>query len=82
MRKRKKKNEMAGIVIGPAIVFFALAALWKNETRYDYYKAARSSAEISVFDDATDQQIISYTGAMDKSLSLNDKYIQSLLWGT
>lgn len=76
MARRKKKNEWAGIIVGPLLVIAALSALWKNETRYDYYRAARNATEISALAEAEDQQIISYTGPMDKSLMLNGKYIK------
>ena len=53
MGRRKEKNGIIGVVAGPIIAFLALAALWKNETRFDYYHAARNSIEINALDDAT-----------------------------
>lgn len=76
-RRRKKDDTLGGIVIGPALVFLALAALWKNEVRYDYYRAASRSTEIHALRDAAEDQVISYTGAMDNRLTLNGKYIES-----
>ena len=77
MGRRKEKNGIIGVVAGPIIAFLALTALWKNETRFDYYHAARNSIEINALDDATEAQVISYTGAMDQELELEGKYIES-----
>ena len=77
MGRRKEKNGIIGVVAGPIIAFLALAALWKNETRFDYYHAARNSTEINALGDATEAQVISYTGAMDQELELEGKYIES-----
>jgi len=77
MGRRKEKNGIIGVVAGPIIAFLALTALWKNETRFDYYHAARNSTEINALDDANEAQVISYTGAMDQGLELEGKYIES-----
>lgn len=77
MRRRREKNGIVGVVAGPIIVFLALAALWKNEVRYDYYHAARNSMEVNALGDANEAQVISYTGGMDQGLELNGKYIDS-----
>lgn len=77
MTQRNKKDKLGGIIFGAGLVVLALGALWKNETRYDYYRAASKTTEITAVDDATEQQLISYTGSVDKGLTLEGEYIES-----
>lgn len=73
----RKKNRWAGIVFGPVLVFFALSALWKNETRFDYHRAAARTLEISTIDQASPGDLVSFTGPMDRSLTLSGEYVDS-----
>lgn len=75
MASRKKKNEAGGLIIGPALVIIALVALWKNETRFDYHKAAAKTEPAFSLDAVGEGSNFSYTGGMDGSLTLPGKYI-------
>lgn len=77
MASRKKKNRAAGIIIGPILVIAALSALWKNETRFDYHKAATKTLAAPSIAGMEDGRNHSYTGAMDPSLTLPGAYIAS-----
>lgn len=76
MANNKNKSGWAGILFGPAVVFFALSALWKNETRFDFYKAASQTEEISTAAEAKNGELISLTGEMPPDLSINGQYVE------
>lgn len=73
----KKKSRWAGIFIGPVIVFLALTAIWKNETRFDYHRAAAATAVIDSTSQATSGQLLSLTGSMDQGMTMPGQYVES-----
>ncbi|MEM7697335.1 MAG: TMEM43 family protein [Verrucomicrobiota bacterium] len=78
MASKKKNSKLAGILIGPVLVGAAVIGLWKNETRFDYHKAATRTTPVTALDDFRDTgESISYTGEMDQSLSFAGKYIET-----
>jgi len=72
-----KKNRWTGILIGPALTLFALAAIWKNENRFDFYRASAETKEIASFHDEVADEAISFTGPMDPSLTMAGEYVES-----
>ena len=75
---KNKRNSWMGIFFGPAVTFFALVALWKNETRFNFYAAAERTTPVQNIDDASDGQLLSFTGPMDRSLSMPGDYVEKL----
>ena len=77
MGARKKNNPLVGILVGPVLGFFAVTALWHNEGRFDYYKAARATTPIG--DDGSYEEgvTVSLTGAMDQALTQDGDYVRS-----
>jgi uncharacterized membrane protein YebE (DUF533 family) len=73
---RRKKNGLAGIVIGPVMIIVALVAIWKNETRYDFYREAAGTTAIQTLDAAASDQLISHSGSMDTSAQIPGKYLE------
>ena len=55
----------------------AIGTLWKNEHRFDYYKAAAKTAPVELTSDLTPDVLFSYTGHMDQSLTLEGFYVDS-----
>ena len=45
---KKNRNSWVGVLIGLAIAFFAIVALWKNETRFNFYAAANNTPTVPV----------------------------------
>ena len=79
MARNKGKNGWSGVLLGPAIVFFALAALWKNETRFDFYKAASNAKEINSLSEANSGDLISATGKLDPNLAIQGEYVEGFV---
>jgi hypothetical protein len=77
MASRKKKNQAGGFIIGPILVIAALSALWKNETRFDYHKAAKKTEHAASLNGLETGENFSYTGEMDGELTLPGKYIDT-----
>lgn len=77
MANRKKNNPLVGILLGPALGFVALAALWHNEGRFDYYKAARATTPIAADGSYQGGETVSITGPMDQDLTLPGNYVRS-----
>lgn len=71
-----EKGKWVGVFLGPALIAVATCALWKNEGRYDYAKAAAATEELVVLSDATQDELVSYTDEMDRDLTLPGDYIQ------
>ncbi|WP_193212857.1 TMEM43 family protein [Luteolibacter marinus] len=71
-RKKKKGN---GILFGLAMIGLSIGALWKNEHRYDYYKAARDTEPVESVDRLARDTLFSHSGAMDQGLTLEGVYV-------
>jgi hypothetical protein len=76
-KSRKKKNGPIGVLLGLVIAFLALAALWKNETRFDYHRAAMETQVIASCEDDARGSSISLTGKMDQMLEMKGEYVES-----
>jgi len=74
----RNRNSWMGVLIGPAITFLALAVLWKNETRFNFYAAANKTTAVQNPDDAADGQQLSVTGEMDRELTMTGDYVERL----
>jgi len=77
MASSKSKNKAGGFVVGPILVVLSLGALWKNETRFDYHKAAKKTGHVATLEQAVEGQNFSYSGEMDTSRTLSGKYIET-----
>ncbi|MFK7851835.1 MAG: TMEM43 family protein [Akkermansiaceae bacterium] len=73
-RKKKKGN---GIIFGLVLMGISIGAIWKNEHRFDYYKAAKATVAVEAVDALNPGALFSYTGEMDQDLTLKGEYVQS-----
>ncbi|MEC9094612.1 MAG: TMEM43 family protein [Planctomycetota bacterium] len=73
---RKQKSKAGGIVMGITLVVLSMVALWKNETRYNYFRSAQSTVPLESLADALPGQLFSYTGKPDAQLTLKGHYAQ------
>lgn len=74
---RKRKSKLGGLVIGPGMIFVSVLVLWKNEGRFDYYKAAKATQTIASPDAAPSGTLISYTGSMSSLLTIPGGYVDA-----
>ncbi len=74
---KRRRSRLVGIIIGPVITCLALMAIWKNETRFDFSRAAARTQPIRTPEDAAEEQRISHTGPMDGGLTIDGQYVQS-----
>ena len=59
---RKRRN--LDLLVGPGLVCSGLLALWENEERFDYHRAAeKSSATVSPLE-PTEKETASFTGTL------------------
>ncbi len=79
MAKVRVKKKGNGFVFGVLLIGASLSGLWKNETRFDYHKAALKAQPVKAVDDLAYDQIISYTGAMDQSFTMQGKYVKQFV---
>ncbi|MEM1441383.1 MAG: TMEM43 family protein [Verrucomicrobiota bacterium] len=77
MASSKKKSKIGGVIVGPIFVFLGLSALWKNETRFDYHKAAAKTTPAASLATMENGGNYSYTGRMNEELTLPGKYIKT-----
>lgn len=76
---RKNKNNAAGVVIGPILVLLAMATLWKNETRFDYHRAASRTRPTLLEEAPASNATFSYTGSMKPDLEIRGDYVETFL---
>ena len=76
-QRKKKQNPFAAILMGPAIGFVAVMALWHNEGRFDYYKAAKATTPIEAMGLDGEGRTVSITGWMDQDLTFAGDYVES-----
>ncbi len=69
----------SSVVTGPVIIVVGLLALWKNEGRFDYARAARNTAPMNVPAPIFNNKVISYTGTMETDLKISGEYVESLI---
>ena len=77
MSNNKKKGNP--IVMGVMMLGGAIAALWQNEFRFDYHKAASETVFVEHISSLEDNAIFSHTGDMDQSLTLKGEYAQEFI---
>jgi hypothetical protein len=76
---RDRKNKIGGVVFGVGLIAFSMTALWKNETRYNYYRSARTTTPIDSIGTAASGTLFSYTGNPDQNLTIEGDYIQQFV---
>jgi len=74
MATRKKKGNP--IIIGLIILGGSIAALWQNEHRFDYHKAASKTPVVERIGSLEDNSLFSHTGEMDQSLVLKGQFVR------
>lgn len=72
----KKKKKGNGIIFGLAMMWFSIGGIWKNEHRFDYFKAARDTVAVESVDGLAPGILFSHTGTMDQSLQLKGQYVR------
>ncbi len=73
-KKRKKGN---GILFGLILLGASIVAIWKNEHRFDYHKAARDTTAVDAIAQLSPGDLFSHTGSMDRELTLEGRYVRS-----
>ncbi|MEM7337523.1 MAG: hypothetical protein AAF467_02680 [Actinomycetota bacterium] len=73
----KRSSPIAGLVTGPVVLLLAIAALFLNETRFDYHQAAASANEVQSPREASAGETIAFSGPMDQSLTLDGDFAES-----
>jgi len=73
-RRNKKRN---GLIGGPLIIMVAIIALWKNEGRFDYHKAAKNAKVLTDRSLSTAGKPIAYTGTLG-DFTLGGRYIEAI----
>ncbi|MEL7336728.1 MAG: hypothetical protein AAFN70_11065, partial [Planctomycetota bacterium] len=78
-RRNKSKNGwIVGVLTAPLIVCAGISALWCNEVRFDYYKAAKNTVVAESLQ-GTAQENISTTGAMNQASELSGEYVEQFV---
>lgn len=74
---RSKDKKGGGVLFGPVLICVAIAAMWKNEGRFDYHLAAKATDPIVELASAEAGRLLSYTEAMDRELLITGGYVES-----
>ncbi|WP_145348442.1 TMEM43 family protein [Rosistilla ulvae] len=63
------------LLTGTVLVLLALIILWRNETRFNLYRAAAATSEVASLDAVSSGSLISWTGPMDPGLTIPGEFI-------
>ncbi len=74
-----RDKKVDGVLLGPIVICIAIAAMWKNEGRFDYHLAAKATDPIAELAAAEEGQLVSYTEAMDRELPITGGYVESFM---
>lgn len=72
----KKKKKGNGVLFGLVLMWFSIGGIWKNEHRFDYFKAARDTVAVESVDGLSPGMLFSHTGTMDRRLRLKGQYVR------
>ncbi len=75
MAETKKKGNP--LILGLILLGASIGAIWKNEHRFDYYKAAEATDPAESVGDLAPDHLFSHTGKMNQELTLEGHYVQS-----
>ncbi len=71
----KKKNSVLGtILLAPVLIIGSILALWENEDRFDYHKAAQETLPVQTPAQGAANKTISFTGQLDTSIPITGEY--------
>ncbi|MFT5734483.1 MAG: hypothetical protein ACI8WY_003165, partial [Planctomycetota bacterium] len=72
------KGKYSGFVFIPVLIGGGILALWENEGRFDYAKAAADARAIPTSSDARGEEPISLTGPLPPGATLTPQYLEEL----
>lgn len=72
--KKDKNNPLAAFLIGPAIVCVGVLALWENEGRFNFYKAARNARIVASPEEAQLGEAVSMTDQLETKMPIAGLY--------
>ena len=72
--KKKKRNS---IFVGFVIFVGSIVALWQNEHRFDYHKAASETVVFERVESLEEDDLFSHSGSMDQSLVIEGEFVQT-----
>lgn len=73
----RSRNHFGRFIFGPVLVVGACLILWKNEGRFDYYRAAAGTETIVTPQGSSPDQLISYTAKMNRQLVIPGQYVEA-----
>ncbi|WP_425398885.1 TMEM43 family protein [Aeoliella sp.] len=78
MASKKKNNPFAAFLIGPIFVCVGVLALWENEGRFNFYKAAKN-ATVAPAGDAPVGEPFATTDALDTQIPIAGHYVEQFV---
>ena len=75
---RKKNNKAGAVIIGPVLVIGGVLALWENEGRFDYFKAAREAAVIASPGESVGEPV-AFTDALNTDIPIAGEYVDEFV---
>ncbi|QDU56441.1 TMEM43 family protein [Aeoliella mucimassa] len=73
---RKKDSKFGAILAGPAIVCVGVLALWENEGRFDFHKAARQATVVADPAEASQHDTFALTGQLETKMPIQGYYVE------
>jgi hypothetical protein len=76
MARRKKNSPLLGILMAFGLVVGGTQALWQNEARFDYHRAASEAHVIEAPEEASPGETVSLTNALRTTIPIEGRYVE------
>ena len=77
MEEKRKNSFIASLLIGPTLALGGIFALWENEGRFDYAKAAAQALPVESISAVPADTTVSLTAQLDTEIPIAGEYIES-----
>ena len=76
MAREKKNSKLGALLVGPALIIVGVLALWENEGRFDFAKAARQATVVGTPAQAQQAETFAYTGQLETAMPIAGYYVK------
>jgi len=76
MARRKKNSPLLGILMAFGLVVGGTQALWQNEARFDYHRAASEAHVVEAPEEASPGETVSLTATLRTTIPIEGRYVE------
>ena len=76
---RKRQSKAGALLVGPGLVIGGVMALWQNEGRFDYYRAARAAVVIAAPSGAPPGEAVACSATLNTDIPIAGDYVTAFV---